>query len=263
MGDGVINFDSETDGPVSYMIENRVVQKALVEAMKSGAQNVDVYNKCQVTNISQPGSGPNWPELSISDGAVLRGRLLVGADGQNSKVREWAGIKTFGWDYPHRGVVATLRVDDSHPNQTSWQRFLPTGPVALLPLARGWSSLVWSSPTDFAGRIVKASPEDFVTMLNAAFRNPLPDVKFLMSRLGDNGKWDVDLVKEAEWGLERARAAGGSKQPWPPQVVGVEEGSRAPFPLKLRNVDKLVAPRAALIGWVCLIDGPIRSRPIA
>lgn len=96
--------------------------------------------------------------------------------------------------------------------------------------------------------MTKTQPEEFITMLNAAFRNPLPDVKFLMSRLQDNSRWDVDLAQEAEWGLQRS--AGQRSQSWPPEILEVEEGSRAVFPLKLRNVDRLVAPRAALIGWV-------------
>ncbi|KAI9034389.1 hypothetical protein DFJ74DRAFT_600766 [Hyaloraphidium curvatum] len=251
-GDGVINFDGEPGAPVSWMIENRVVQAGLVAAMRSGPQKVDVFNTCQVTAISAgdvggaAGPGSSWPEVALSTGDVLRGRLLVGADGQNSKVREYAGIQTFGWDYPMRGIVATLRVDEDHPNETSWQRFLPTGPVALLPLARGYSSLVWSAPVTFAQRMVKTLPEEFLTMLNAAFRNPLPDVKFLMSRLQDSGRWDVDLAQEIEWGLHRA--PGGTRQPRPPAVVGLEEGTRAMFPLKMRNVDRLVRSRAALIG---------------
>jgi ubiquinone biosynthesis monooxygenase Coq6 len=245
VGDGSINFDAEPGGAVSYMIENRVVQTALIAASRSGRQKVDIFNKSQVVSIKDTESG-GWPEVTLNDGAVLRGRLLVGADGQNSKVREYAGIKTFGWDYPQRGIVATLRVDESHSNDTSWQRFLPTGPIALLPLARGYSSLVWSAPVDFAQRMTKTLPSEFVAMLNAAFRNPLPDVKFLMSRLQEGSKWDVDLAKEIQWGLERV--AGQRTQPWPPEILSVEEGSRALFPLKLRNVDRLVAPRAALIG---------------
>lgn len=116
------------------MIENRVVQSALVRAMKEGSQNVEIFNKCQVTSISDGGSASSWPEVVLNNGEVLKARLLVGADGQNSKVREFAGIKTFGWDYPMWGIVATLKIDESHPNRTSWQRFLPTGPIALLPV---------------------------------------------------------------------------------------------------------------------------------
>jgi 2-polyprenyl-6-methoxyphenol hydroxylase-like FAD-dependent oxidoreductase len=56
----------------------------------------------------------------------------VGADGAASQVRNFAGIPTVGWDYNQKGIVATVEHDS--PNTTAWQRFLPSGPIALLPV---------------------------------------------------------------------------------------------------------------------------------
>ena len=60
--------------------------------------------------------------------------MQIGADGVASRVRDFAKIETVGWDYSQKGIVATLKVDDSVENDTAWQRFLPTGPIALLPV---------------------------------------------------------------------------------------------------------------------------------
>lgn len=59
----------------------------------------------------------------------------IGADGINSPVRSFAKIDSLGWDYDAQGVVATLKLDPTRPNNTAWQRFLPTGPIAMLPVS--------------------------------------------------------------------------------------------------------------------------------
>lgn len=76
----------------------------------------------------------SWPVVTVSSGRKLAARLLVGADGANSPVRTFAGIETRGWDYGRHGVVATLRIEDVEQRKQAYQRFLPTGPVALLPV---------------------------------------------------------------------------------------------------------------------------------
>jgi 2-polyprenyl-6-methoxyphenol hydroxylase-like FAD-dependent oxidoreductase len=58
----------------------------------------------------------------------------VGADGGNSIVRQVFNIPTYGWEYRQKGIVATVQVDETLPNDAAWQRFLPTGPLALLPV---------------------------------------------------------------------------------------------------------------------------------
>lgn len=58
----------------------------------------------------------------------------MGADGVNSPVRSFAKIESLGWDYNMHGVVATFKTDPSRKNDTAYQRFLPTGPIAILPV---------------------------------------------------------------------------------------------------------------------------------
>lgn len=75
-----------------------------------------------------------WPLLYLDSGETLECRLLVGADGAMSKVREFMGVEAIGWDYNQKGIVATLKIQEGVENNTAWQRFLPSGPIALLPV---------------------------------------------------------------------------------------------------------------------------------
>lgn len=74
----------------------------------------------------------SFPQVKLSDGTVLNARLLVGADGPQSIVRNSADIGTSGWDYDQRAVVANIQIN--RESDTAYQRFLPLGPVAMLPV---------------------------------------------------------------------------------------------------------------------------------
>jgi len=93
--------------------------------------------------------------------------LLVAADGAASPLRQLAGIGTRGRDYEQSAVVAHLQTERPHEN-TAWQRFLPAGPLALLPLADGRSSLVWSLPEDEARRVLALDDQAFLGELGIA-----------------------------------------------------------------------------------------------
>ncbi|KAJ3289009.1 putative ubiquinone biosynthesis monooxygenase [Borealophlyctis nickersoniae] len=246
VGEGRISFDAATMGgsAIAWILENNLVQAALAGSVRSAGSNIEVFNRAKVGSISGGETVGDWPVVQLEDGKTIRARLLIGADGANSKVREFAKIESVGWDYPQKGIVATLRVDNTVSNDTAWQRFLPTGPIALLPLADGYSSLVWSTRADLAPRICALPEKDFVELVNAAFSNPVPDVEFLTSQIAPDGKPTTDFAFEADWGRQRAVVNG----PFPPKVLEVREGSRAPFPLRMRNSSRYVQDRIALIG---------------
>ena len=88
-------------------------------------------------------------ELAFADGATVATGLLVGADGRGSGVASRAGIKRRGWGYGQTALVAA--VDHERPHHgTAWQYFMPSGPLAILPLPGNRSSIVWSEPDDTA-----------------------------------------------------------------------------------------------------------------
>jgi 2-polyprenyl-6-methoxyphenol hydroxylase-like FAD-dependent oxidoreductase len=75
-----------------------------------------------------------------------------------------ADLRTFSWSYHQRGLVATVRTDA--PNSTAWQRFLPTGPLALLPVRGGFSNVVWSTSAAQASALERAGAEAFAGAVN-------------------------------------------------------------------------------------------------
>ena len=84
-------------------------------------------------------------------------------------MRQSISSEYFSWEYQQMGLVATLDVEtQSGENHTAWQRFLPSGPVALLPLTRTQSSLVWTLDTRLSRAMAELQPEAFITRLNSA-----------------------------------------------------------------------------------------------
>ncbi|XP_058194227.1 uncharacterized protein LOC131310963 isoform X2 [Rhododendron vialii] len=81
-------------------------------------------------------------KLELADGNSLYAKLVVGADGSKSHVRELAGFKTTGWKYSHNAIICI--VEHQEDNYCAWQRFLPSGPIALLPKGDKFSNIVWT-----------------------------------------------------------------------------------------------------------------------
>jgi 2-octaprenylphenol hydroxylase len=105
--------------------------------------------------------------LVLADGRRFSCGLVVGADGGQSRTRELCGIGRAGWNYGQSAVVAHLRTEQPH-RHTAWQRFLPDGPLALLPLADGRASLVWTTTTAAAGVLRDAEPAEFARQVTRA-----------------------------------------------------------------------------------------------
>ena len=104
-------------------------------------------------------------EVTLSGGRALHTPLIVGADGGRSWLREQADIDVFSRDYRQKGIVATVKPRFSHQN-TAVQRFLDTGPLALLPMKGDVCSIVWSANDERADELLALSDEDFMDTLN-------------------------------------------------------------------------------------------------
>lgn len=118
---------------------------------------------------------PDGVELELSDASRLNARLLVGADGATSRVRELARVQAGEHDYGQRGLVAYVSTSKPHED-TCWQRFLPGGPLAFLPCADGRSSIVWTLPDAEAERLLHADQARFREELTRAFDARLGEV---------------------------------------------------------------------------------------
>ncbi|KGJ03055.1 FAD-dependent monooxygenase [Paracoccus sphaerophysae] len=159
-----LSFDSAEieEGPVGHMLEDRFLYAALLAAMQGKVTHLPGR---QVTGQQvQPGQ----VGVTLDDGRTVTARLLVGADGRGSGVASRAGIRRRGWGYGQTALVAA--VDHERPHHgTAWQYFMPSGPLAILPLPGNRSSIVWSEPDDTA-RAIAALPDDaFLDVLRPRF----------------------------------------------------------------------------------------------
>jgi ubiquinone biosynthesis monooxygenase Coq6 len=168
----------------------------------------------------------------------LRLLIQIGADGPNSLVRAAAGISSFGYKYNQMGLVATLEIDTLE-NNTAWQRFLSSGPIAILPLSLTHSSLVWSLPGQLAKDVARLSENDLILVLNAALRNPAIDLEYILRNL-DTG---IDIKQELEFGFQRNPDLVPRNLPVVKNVTDC-----ASFPLSIQHVDTYESKGCALVG---------------
>jgi 2-octaprenylphenol hydroxylase len=164
-GSGAIHFDSATIGEpdLGHIVENRVTQLALWERLEQ-LQTVSLLCPAAVTTLER---GPRGPRITLEDGRELRARVLVAADGARSRVRGLAGIAVRGWGYDQDALVATVR-PEKHHRDTAWQRFMPSGPLALLPIDDGRCSIVWSTSPEHARELLALEPDAFCEALGGA-----------------------------------------------------------------------------------------------
>lgn len=191
-GDGSIHFRADEIGApyLGYIIENSVIQSALWDVLTT-QHNVDIYTGYTVedyTNVEDDMGYSDHVSIllrSQDDGEsitkIVHTSLLVGADGARSKVRELAGITLDSNAFFQKGVVATVRTEKSH-QETAWQRFLPTGPLAFLPLSTGSCSIVWTLPSDMADRMLAMSDDQFKQALAEHFDHKLGDIVSVSAR---------------------------------------------------------------------------------
>ncbi|TCD19449.1 2-octaprenyl-3-methyl-6-methoxy-1,4-benzoquinol hydroxylase [Pseudomonas sp. IC_126] len=182
-GTGKIHFSAASVHAevLGHIVENRVVQDALLEALK-GCDSVELIS-ARLDQLRQAESG--W-SLTLDDGQQLSAGLVVAADGANSAVRRLAGCETREWDYLHHAIVTSVRC--AEPNQqTAWQRFTDDGPLAFLPLQREgdehWCSIVWSVTEGEAQRLMALDDEGFRQALGRAFEYRLGEVLEVDPRL--------------------------------------------------------------------------------
>ena len=179
-GEGSVHFDSADMGEpeLGYIVENALLQHALWRQLENNPQ-VTLLTPAKPEALTLEDGGAT---LAVSGGRRLKARLVVAADGAASATRELAGIGVVSASYGQRAVVAHVRTEEPH-GATAWQRFLPTGPVAFLPLADGRVSVVWSADEAEAERILGLDDAGFCAALTEASEARLGQVRSTTRRL--------------------------------------------------------------------------------
>lgn len=290
---------------MARLTENLNLQRALLRRLDNlSSPTFTILDKTKVSSIVPDTERSTWPVVHLhpsqSSGVAhqaperreqtsplpLRARLLVGADGPSSPVRAFSKIETYGWSYDARAIVATMVHDGNlltsfgtpRNTTTAYQRFLPTGPIAFLPLSTTRASLVWSTTPELAQALLDAGDDVLARMVNAAFR--LPDLsmrylhQFILDRwhaavpevVGADGKMSkkgylgVDEIEgEIRW-RERAHSIDASSalsslpdattrtssgmipsadaEFYPPLVGHIQARSAASFPLRMAHAER-------------------------
>ncbi len=187
-GTGKIEFDgADVNAPaLGYIVENRSIVSALLEKVVA-APDIKVLSPASLHACTRLDS--SRLSMELDGGESIEADLLVAADGAQSRVREMMAFATREWDYGHRAIVATIEVEHSHA-LTAWQRFLPSGPLALLPLPgdqeHHYCSIVWSlqehrvddllamDDAAFCGELERASEACLGTVLGCSRRFAFP-----------------------------------------------------------------------------------------
>ncbi|MFB2679864.1 FAD-dependent monooxygenase [Shewanella mangrovisoli] len=123
---------------LGHIVENRLVQLALWQQMQQW-DAIKLFCPERVATFSRIADGVS---VHLQSGIQLEAKLLIGADGANSQVRQWAGIGISGWDYAQSAMLINIQTAQGQQDVT-WQQFTPNGPRSLLPLPGNHASLVW------------------------------------------------------------------------------------------------------------------------
>ena len=194
-GPGSIHFSASESGEpnLGHIVENRRVLWAIYDA-PAFRERVTLL-RGELAGLE---FGDEHATAILSDGRRIDAGLIVGSDGSGSVSRKLAGIETAGWEYEQRAFVTHVRTQHPHA-RTAWQRFLPAGPIAFLPLADGRSSIVWSTTPDHAQRLVTDTPERVARELAAALDGVLGTVEVD----GPRGQFPLRLAHAKNYCRER------------------------------------------------------------
>ena len=173
---GALVFDAADVGEpnLGYILENRVLQAALLDTFEAAG---GIIEPAQFVGLRIE---TDAVRVETTNG-TLAARLVIGADGAQSSVRQAVGLAADASDYRQTAIVATVATERPH-EKTAWQRFMRDGTLAFLPLADGTTSIVWSADNDVASVLLCGSPTDFAAELDRASDGALGATRLVSER---------------------------------------------------------------------------------
>jgi ubiquinone biosynthesis UbiH/UbiF/VisC/COQ6 family hydroxylase len=176
-----LQFDSAdiAEPDLGHIVEDSLLRTVLLDALSS-LPNAEVTLGAELESVN---IGPRSAVVSLLHGGSIEGTLLVAADGSDSAVRRMLDLPVVSRSYGQTAVVTHVTSSLPH-RETAWQRFLPGGPLAFLPLVDGRSSVVWSCPSERAAELLAADAVFFLAELQAASAGVLGELTSCSTRAG-------------------------------------------------------------------------------
>ena len=173
-----IDFDARMTGTdqLGVIIEESIIkQAALQQATQLG---IEFFRHCRISAVKT-----NHDNINLeADSQNWRAKLLIVADGAASTTRQLLGVSVTSWPYHQNAIVATVHTEQSHQH-TAWQVFNPNGPLAFLPLIDPHQcSIVWSTSTTHAQRLMTLPDDAFAHELTRAFASKLGECQLMGQR---------------------------------------------------------------------------------
>ena len=181
-----LHFDNNEihDGPMGQMVEDRFIRKALFTKITKNEQIDYKFNSKVTEHKKQSG----YISVTLDNGKKLNTKLLVGADGRNSELANRAEIKKAGWKYNQSALVCAIEHEADH-NGVAWQYFMPSGPLAVLPMTGKRSCIVWTEQNANAKAINLFDETRYTKILAARLGNFLGKFKII----GDSHPYPLEL----------------------------------------------------------------------
>ena len=181
-----LHFDNNEihDGPMGQMVEDRFIRNALFTKIYESDQ-IDYKFASEVMEHKQE---KGYISVTLSNGKKLNTRLVVGADGKDSELARRAGIRKSGWKYNQTALVCAIEHEIEH-NGLAWQYFLPSGPLAILPMKGKRSSVVWTEQNMHAKTVNSCDKIKYTKILEARLGNFLGKFKII----GDRHSYPLEL----------------------------------------------------------------------
>lgn len=169
----VLEFDHAEieEGPMGFMVEDRFLRRAFLSAI---AEN-SLITQITEDSVTAQSTTQFGVTVTLASGKTLSASVLVGCDGRASGTAERAGIKRTGWGYGQSALVCAIEHERPH-NGIAHQYFMPSGPLAILPVTGDRSSIVWTESTAEAARINALNDADYLDVLRPRFGDFLGEI---------------------------------------------------------------------------------------
>ncbi|WP_158174903.1 2-octaprenyl-3-methyl-6-methoxy-1,4-benzoquinol hydroxylase [Grimontia hollisae] len=159
---------------LGFIVESRILQLALWHACEA-QENLDIFCPGNIVAMRPENHGHS---VELDDGSILYGHWLVGADGANSRVRDYANIGVTAWDYRQHCMLVNVKTELPQQDIT-WQWFTPEGPRSFLPLPGHQGSLVWYDSPARINALCAMSPTALRDEILTHFPRELGDIEVL------------------------------------------------------------------------------------